>query len=254
MDWSGQPFPSLGIFPTQGLNPCLPLSRQILYHWATWEAYIYIFFIHSSVSGHFNILVVVNNVAMNIGVHVSLQISVFVFSDIYPRVGLLGHMIVRFLVFYIIIVLILVLLVFSMVAAPMYILTNSVWVSPFLHILASICYLCSCWWGPFWPTWGDIALWLGFAFPFWLVMLNIFSCAYWSSAFFHWKNVYSVFCIFCNWNFGVFLILSCMGCLHMSEINPLSSHIICKYLLPLSRLSFHFVDGFFCCTKTFKLN
>ena len=24
-----------GIFPTQGLNPCLPHCRQILYHWAT---------------------------------------------------------------------------------------------------------------------------------------------------------------------------------------------------------------------------
>ena len=50
--------------------------------------------------------------------------------------------------------------------------------------------------------WGDIALWLGFAFPFWLVMLNIFTCAYWPSAFFHWKNVYSVFYTFCNWNWG----------------------------------------------------
>ena len=27
-----------GIFPTQGLNPGLLLCRQILYHWATWEA------------------------------------------------------------------------------------------------------------------------------------------------------------------------------------------------------------------------
>ena len=27
-----------GIFPTQGLNPGLLLGRQILYHWATWEA------------------------------------------------------------------------------------------------------------------------------------------------------------------------------------------------------------------------
>ena len=29
-----------GIFPTQGLNPCLLLSRWILYHWATREAQI----------------------------------------------------------------------------------------------------------------------------------------------------------------------------------------------------------------------
>jgi len=29
--WSGLPFPSLGNFPTQGLNPGLPHCRQILY-------------------------------------------------------------------------------------------------------------------------------------------------------------------------------------------------------------------------------
>ena len=36
--WSGLPFPSPGDLPTQGSNPCLLLGRQILYHWATWEA------------------------------------------------------------------------------------------------------------------------------------------------------------------------------------------------------------------------
>ena len=36
--WSGLPFPSPRDFPTQGSNPCLLLGRQILYHWATWEA------------------------------------------------------------------------------------------------------------------------------------------------------------------------------------------------------------------------
>ena len=29
-----------GIFPTQESNPGLPYCRQILYHWATWEALI----------------------------------------------------------------------------------------------------------------------------------------------------------------------------------------------------------------------
>ena len=36
--WCGLPFPSPGDLPTQGSNACLLHCRQILYHWATWEA------------------------------------------------------------------------------------------------------------------------------------------------------------------------------------------------------------------------
>ena len=84
--------------------------------------YIYhIFFIHSSVDrplGWFHILNIINNAALNIAVHVSFQISVSVFSDIYPGVELLGHMIVLFLVFWETSIL------FSIVGAPIYISTN----------------------------------------------------------------------------------------------------------------------------------
>ena len=62
------------------------------------DIYIYIylshiFFIHSSVDGYsgcFPILAVVNNAAMNIGVHVSFSICVFVFFKHVPRSGIAG--------------------------------------------------------------------------------------------------------------------------------------------------------------------
>ena len=55
----------------------------------------HIFFIRSSITESFHILAIVNNAAVNIGVHVSFQISVFV-SFIHPRVELLGHVVVLF--------------------------------------------------------------------------------------------------------------------------------------------------------------
>ena len=63
---------------------------------------------------------------------------------------------------------------FSRVAAPINKHTNSEHMFPFLHILFNICYLCSFWWQPFWLAWGGISLQFWFAFPGWLVMLNIF--------------------------------------------------------------------------------
>ena len=56
--------------------------------------YIYdIFFIHSSISRHlgcFHILALVNNVAMNIGKHITYLITVLVFFGYIPRCGFAG--------------------------------------------------------------------------------------------------------------------------------------------------------------------
>ena len=46
----------------------------------------------------------------------------------------------------------------STVATSIYIPTNSAWGFPFFHIPASICYLCSIWWQPFWWVWISVVL------------------------------------------------------------------------------------------------
>ena len=63
---------------------------------------------------------------------------------------------------------------FSIVATPIYIPTNSAWGDPFLHIFTNTCYFFSFWWQPFWLMWGSISLRFWFANPWWLVMLSIF--------------------------------------------------------------------------------
>ena len=58
-------------------------------------------------------------------------------------------------------------------------------------------------------------------------------------------------CPFLDW--GVyFLLLSCMSCLYILEMKPLSI-IICNYFPPFYRLYFHFVYGSFIVKKLVNL-
>ena len=95
---------------------------------------MYHIFIQSSVRGHlgcFHVLAIVNNAAVNIGVQGSFWVM-FISGFICPKVGLQGHMVVLFLVFRRTSIL------FSIVAVPIYALTNSVGRVPSPQTLFSI--------------------------------------------------------------------------------------------------------------------
>ena len=78
------------------------------------------------------------------------------------------------------------------------------------------------------------------------MMLSIFLCVYWSSVCLLWKNSYlDTLPMFYQ---VILLLLSCMNYIYIYiyiyDINPILDIIVCKYLLPLSRWLFHFVDVF----------
>ena len=78
-----------------------------------------------------------------------------------------------------------------------------------------------------------------------LMLVVIFSCAYWPSICLLWRNVYlSLLPIFLIGLF-VLLLLSCMKCFYILEIKPVTDLIICNCFLPFRRLSFLFFLFFF---------
>ena len=92
-------FPSLTYFTkknTLQFHPCCCKWQISLFHsWVIFDCvFIYhIFFIHLAIVGElcgFQILAIVNNTTMNIGVHIYFWINVFVFFRCIPRTGIAG--------------------------------------------------------------------------------------------------------------------------------------------------------------------
>ena len=111
-----------------------------------------------------------------------LELVFSFFVCIYWGLELLDHMVSLFLIFGAISV------VFSIMAAPVFILTSSIQGFWSLHILANFGRF---FWLSCWQMWGNISLWLWFALLRWWVMLSTFSCTCWPFGCLLWKNVYS---------------------------------------------------------------
>ena len=168
---------------------------------------------------------------------------VFLFiSDMYPGVELWDHMAALFLVFRGAFIL------FSTVAAPNYVLGNSVGGFPFIHIFSNIYDLCSFWWWPFWQVWSGISMWFWFAFPWWLMTLSIFSVPVGHLC----MSSLEKLSFSADFLTEFFNILSCVYRLRRLDINPWLVILFADIFFYSSTLSFHSVSGFLCHAKAFN--
>ena len=91
--------------------------------------------------------------------------------------------------------------------------------------------------------WYLIMVWFGF--PWWLVMLNTFSCSCVPFVCL-WENVYSFMLPVFNWIVVVVWVLCTFWILTPYQIYDLK--VFSPILLP-----FHFIDNFLCCAEAFSL-
>ena len=140
-------------------------------------------------------------------------------------------------------------ILFSIVSAPVYFPSNSVWVFPFLHIISNNWYLTD--------SHSDSCE--GISLFFWLHFFN----NWWCWTFFHvpvscryvlfGKTSVEVFCpflieFFFFFSFWYWVVLSS---LYIWILTPCQS-IISKYFLQFHRFSFCFVHGFLCFAESFN--
>ena len=176
---------------------------------------------------------------------------VFLFSlDKYTEVELLIHIVVLFLIFWETCTML------SIVAAPIYLPTNSEQGFPFCHILTNTCYFLSFWYYNSHSDRYEVIFHCGFDLHFpddwwcWVSFhvpvgqLDVFfgKCLFRSSAHFL-IGLSFVFCfLFAFELYGFFIYL---------DISPLTVTWFENIFLPFGRLPFHFVDGFFWYAKAF---
>ena len=80
---------------------------------------------------------------------------------------------------------------FSTVTTSFYILISNVWGSQFLHIFIYACICLFYWFQPSYWVWSCIYCGFDLYFLEWIMILSIFSCAYWLFVYIILRNVYS---------------------------------------------------------------
>ena len=203
----------------------------------------HIFLIHSSTDGHLsylNVLAIVNSAAMNIGAHVSSSVKVL--SMYMPRSGIIGSygsFIFSFL--------------FSIVVIPIH--SHQQWrrfpfsQHPLQHLLFIDLLVMAALIGMKWylnVVLICISLIISDAEHFFQVLAGHLHA-------FFLRNVYLGLLPIFHMDCFLFLLLSCMSCLCILEIKPLSVESFEKIFSHLCVI-FSFFNGLLCCAKAFEFN